>query len=52
MGKNVGKNVSKDLSGKYSQKLLDHTSPNNLLQMHLKLSQKEQFKKQQKQLML
>ena len=24
MGKNIGKNVRKTLSGKYSQKLLDH----------------------------
>ena len=24
MGKNIGKNLSKALSGKYSQKLLDH----------------------------
>ena len=24
MGKNIGKNISKILSGKYSQKLLDH----------------------------
>ena len=24
MGKNMGKNIGKDLSGKYSQKLLDH----------------------------
>ena len=25
MGKNIGKNISKILSGKYSQKVLDHT---------------------------
>ena len=24
MGKNIGKNISKTLSGKYSQKVLDH----------------------------
>ena len=24
MGKNIGENISKNLSGKYSQKLLDH----------------------------
>ena len=54
MGKNIDKNISKKLSGKYSlgmlamrQKLLDHE--NNLPQMRLKLLQKEQFKKQQKQ---
>ena len=45
MGKNIGKSISKNLSGKYSQKHLDHVS--NLQQMHLKLLQKEQFKKQQ-----
>ena len=36
--KNIGKNISKNLSNKYSQKL------NGLLQMHLKLPQKESFK--------
>ena len=40
MGKNSGKNKSKILSGKCSQKPLDHA----------KLVQKEQFKKQQEQL--
>ena len=39
-----------NLSGKYSQKPLDHTK--NLLQMLLKLLQKEQFEKQQKQLVI
>ena len=43
MGKNMGKNIGKDLSGKYSQKLLDHAK--NLQQIHLKLLQKESFKK-------
>ena len=43
MGKNIGKNISKSLSSQYSQKLLDHL--NNLQQMHLKLLQKESFKK-------
>ena len=46
----IGKNISKNLSGKYSQELLDHA--NNLLLMHLKLSQKELLKKQQKQLVI
>ena len=27
MSKNIGKNICKYLSGKYSQKLLDHTKP-------------------------
>ena len=48
MGKNIGKNISKNLSYKYSQKLLDHAK--NLPQMHLKLLQNGQFKKQPKQL--
>ena len=48
VGRSVGKNISKILSGKYCQKLLDHAK--NLLQMYLKLLQKEQFKKQQKKL--
>ena len=42
--------MSRNLSGKYSQKHLDHAK--NLEQMHLKLLQKEQFKKQQKQLVI
>ena len=50
MGKNIGKNTGKNLSGKYSQKLLDHAK--KLQQMHLKLLKKEQFKKQQKQLVI
>ena len=43
MGKNIVKSLSKNLSGKCSQKVLDHG--NNLPQMRLKLLQKEQFKK-------
>ena len=35
------KKISRNISRKYSQKLLNH---NNLLQIHLKLLQKEQFK--------
>ena len=57
MNKNIGKNISKNLSSKCSpsmlaarQKLLDPSS--NLLQMHLKLLQKEELKKQQKQLVI
>ena len=48
--KSSGKNISKNLSGKYSQKILDHAkqSPTYCL----KLLQKEQFKKQQKQLVV
>ena len=48
--KNTGKNISKNLSGKYSQKILDHVK--NLQQIHLKLLQKESFKKQQRQLVI
>ena len=50
MGKNIAKSPSKNLDGKYSQKLLDHL--NNLQQMLLKLLQREQFKKQLKQLVI
>ena len=50
MGKNIGKKISINLSGKYIQKLLDHTK--NLQQMHLKPLQKESFKKQPKQLVI
>ena len=39
IAKNMGKNIGKNLSGKYSQKL--RVMLNNLLQMHLKLLQKE-----------
>ena len=48
MSKNIGKNIRKSLSDKYSFLIM----PNNLLQMHLKLLQKDQFKKQQKQLVI
>ena len=50
MGRNISKNKRKNLSGKSSQNFL--ITPNNLLLMHLKLSQKEQFKKQLKQLVI
>ena len=39
----MAKNISKNLVSKYSQQLND--SPKNLLQMHLKMFQKERFKK-------
>ena len=48
MGRNVGKKTSKNLSCKCSQNLF--IMLHNLLQMHLKLLQKKQFKKQKKQL--
>ena len=44
----LAKNIGKNISSKYSQKLVD--SDKSLQQMQLKLLQKEQFKKQQKQL--
>ena len=50
MGKNIGKNISRNLSGKYNQKRLDHAKHQQ--QMLLKLLQKEQFKKQQSQLVI
>ena len=52
MGKNTGKNISKILSGKYSLKLLDHAKQSTKDALHLKLIQKELFKKQQKQLVI
>ena len=50
MSKKIGKYITKNLSGKHSQKLLDHAK--NLLHIHIKLLQKEQFKKQQIQLVI
>ena len=50
MVKNVDNNINQTLSGKYSQKLLHHAK--NLQQIHLKFLQREQFKKQQKQLVI
>ena len=40
--KNIDTNISKSLSGKYSQKLLDHAK--NLEQVQLRLLQKKPFK--------
>ena len=44
LGENIGMSISKNLSGKYSQKLLDHAKqyPQHI---RLKLFQKEQLKK-------
>ena len=49
MGKNIGKNINKTWVVNKANNFL--IIPNNSLQIHLKMSQKEQFKKQQKQLM-
>ena len=49
MRKNIGKITSKNLSNKYSQKLFDHAKQSGT---DAKLIQKEQFKKQQKQLVI
>ena len=40
MGKNIGKNKSKNVTGKYSQKLLDHTkhSAKNVLKTDSKIA--------------
>ena len=46
----VGKNLSKNLSGKYSQKLLDHAKESAT--DSVKTFSKERFKKQQKQLVI
>ena len=50
MGENIGKNITENLSDKYSQKRLDHAKKS--ANMRLKLLQKEQFKKQQEQLVV
>ena len=50
----MGINISKNVSGKYNQKLLGSAKRIGQLKIqriHLKLLQKEQFRKQQKQLM-
>ena len=43
IGKNIIKNISESLSGKYSQKRLDHAKQS--AKMGLKLLQREPFKK-------
>ena len=48
MGRNIGRNISKTLSSKYSHKLFDHNKQ-SAREMHLKLLQIKQFKKQPKQ---
>ena len=47
MSKNIGERIIKNLSGKYSQKILDHAKQSAT--GALKLHQKQRFKKQQKQ---
>ena len=50
MSRNVGKNIGKNLSGKYNQEAIDHakTSATDAL----KTASKEQYQKQQKQLVI
>ena len=50
--KNIGKNISKNLSSKYSQKLLDHAKQSTTDALKTASIQKEQFKKQQKQVVI
>ena len=50
MGSNIGKNMSKNLNSKYRQKPLDHAEKKQLQMSNL--AQNEQFKKQQKQMMI
>ena len=50
MSKNIGKNAIKSLSGKYSQKLLDHAKQSTTV--GLKISSKWVIQKQQRQLMI
>ena len=50
MGNYINKNISKNLSGKYSQKFLDHAK--QLAKGALKTPWKKWFKKQQQQLVI
>ena len=50
MGRNISKTITKKLISKYSQKPLDHDKQSAT--DALNLLQKEQFKKQQKQLVI
>ena len=50
MGTNIGINISKNLVVKTAKNLLIILK--SLLQMHLKLLQKDQFRKEQKQLVI
>ena len=50
MGKNIGENISKTLSGKYSQKLLDH--PKQSATDTHKTSSKRVIQKDKKQLVI
>ena len=52
MGKNFGKKINKNLSGKYSQKLLDHAKKSAIDAFKTASKKKKQFKKQQKQLVI
>ena len=49
MGRNIGNDISKSLSDAVRNFLI---MLNNLLQMHLKLLQKERFKNQQKKIVI
>ena len=51
INKNIAKNISKNLSGRYSLKLLDHAKQ-SATDEKLKLLPREQFKKQQKELVI
>ena len=50
IGRNIGKSKSKNLSGKYSQKTLNHAK--KFARDELKTSSKKYFKKRQKQLVI
>ena len=50
MSKNIDKNISKNMSGNTAKNVL--IKPDKTLQTHLKFSQKEQFKKHEKQLLI
>ena len=51
MRKDIGRNISKNLSGKYTQKLLDHAKQSTTDSLKT-ASEKKQFKKQQKRMVI
>ena len=52
MGKKIDKNISTNVSGKYSQKLIDHAKKSATDAPKTTSKKKKQFQKQQKQLVV
>ena len=52
MDKNAGKIISRNLSGKYSQKIVDHVTNANMLNNLPHMNLKEQFKNKKKQVVI